>query len=148
MNEIYNFNTRFLIDIGDNRKGKIRNKAMFEAFIGQFPGQTLRIDLSIYEGKRTENQNNYYFGVVIPSQIKAHTEFHGLILNKTQMHEFNKANFFATEVYNPIKNSVLKIPTSSTIYDVKGFGHIIDLIVSYYRDNFNWEISPPNYDLI
>jgi len=59
----------------------------------------------------------------------------------------NKANFFATEVYSPLTNDVIKIPTTSTIYNVEQFGLILEKIMSFYYENFDWVIPPPDVSL-
>jgi hypothetical protein len=141
-----NFQNRFFIDVDEHGVCSFKNFKSVESFCSQFKGQRLIMELSVYEDKRTEAQNAYYFGVVIPYQIAAHKELHGLVLTKQQIHEFNKANFFAITVFNPSNGQTMSLPTSSTLYNTKEFNERLEIIRQYYLTNMNWEIPEPQSD--
>lgn len=143
-----NFQNRFFLDIDPNTgEPKIKNRAAFREFVSQFQGKRLVMELSVFDSeKRSLAQNAYYFGVVIPSQIAAHKERHGLFLSKQQVHEFNRSNFFCVTVYNGATGLSMNIPTSTTLYNTKEFNEKLEIIRQYYELNMDWVIPEPQSD--
>lgn len=144
-----NFQNRFFIDVNEQTgEPRIKNRAAFREFVSQFKGKRLIMELAVFdESKRSLAQNAYYFGVVIPHQIAAHKELHGLVLSKSQIHEFNKANFFCVEIFNAATGMTIKLPTSTTLYTTKEFNTRLEAIRQYYEVNFDWIIPEPQHDV-
>jgi hypothetical protein len=64
--------------------------------------------------KRSNNQNNFYWGVLIPISKNAIKESWGEVWSKEQTHNFFKTRFNYTEKVNETTGEVVKIPKSTT----------------------------------
>jgi len=93
--------------------------------------------------KRSLNQNSFYFGNFIESQIECFKERFGETYRKEQIHEFNKNNFWGSEQVLDT-GEIIKIPCSSTGFSKLEWEEKLDTIRQWFRQNMDWELGYPN----
>ena len=91
-----------------NNKGKISNA------IKHFEGKEIEIIVKRRKKLRTNPQNSYYFGVIIPLTINAISNEWGEIWDASKTHDFYKTMFLYEEVAHNDTGKIIKIPMSST----------------------------------
>ena len=82
--------------------------------VKQFNGMDVLLTFEKPKKKRSNNQNNFYWGVLIPISKNAIKESWGEVWSKEQTHNFFKTRFNYTEKVNETTGEVVKIPKSTT----------------------------------
>ena len=126
----------------------ILNTNKINATLKQFEGQ--RIELTIRKDSyyRSNQQNAYYFAVIIPLTIQAiHNEW-GEIWGIDKTHQLYKSMFLFEEKANNKTGEVIKIPKSSTqntTVEQEGFH---TQCREFLKEWFNVEAPLPNEEII
>jgi hypothetical protein len=82
--------------------------------VKQFNGMDVLLTFDKPKKKRSNKQNNFYWGVLIPISKNAIKESWGEVWSKEQTHNFFKTRFNYTEKVNETTGEVVKIPKSTT----------------------------------
>lgn len=91
-----------------------RNRNIVLDAIKSFNGFDVVITIAKAKKKRSNNQNAYYWGLLIPlTQNAIKTEW-GEIWSKEKTHDFYKLHFNYVEKVNETTSEVIKIPKSTT----------------------------------
>jgi hypothetical protein len=82
--------------------------------VKQFEAMDVLLTFEKPKKKRSKNQNNFYWGVLIPISKNAIKESWGEVWSVEQTHNFFKTRFNYTEKVNETTGEVVKIPKSTT----------------------------------
>ena len=91
-----------------------RNKNLLIDAINSFEGKEIVITIKKASKKRSNSQNSYYFGCLIPITQQAIKSEWGEVWTKEMVHEFYKAKFLFYEKVNEETSEVIRIPKSTT----------------------------------
>lgn len=115
--------------------------------LAAYEGKTIDITFAKRKNKRTNKQNNYYWGVIVPIFQNCFREEWGEIWDKMDVHEFLKANCNYEELINEDTGEVLrktKSTTENSTTDQEDFHEKCRQLCDSF---FNTEIPLPNEDL-
>lgn len=96
--------------------------------------------------KRSEQQNRYYFGLVVPLMQKAFKDL-GHELSQQETHEFLKAKFNSFEVVNHDTGEAVSVPKSTTKLSKLEFSEYIEKIQRFAAEFLNTQIPNPGEQL-
>ena len=128
----------------DQGQLKLVDRVGFARDLQSFEGQAVVITLKKYVKQRSDKQNRFYFSNFIQSQIDCFVEMWGERYDKAQIHELNKAQFWAIEHIDEETGEIIKIPCSSTNYSTVEWEEKLEIIRQFFRDKFSWELPVPN----
>lgn len=128
----------FIIVNLDNGEPESLNKVLklFQGLTGKF---ILEISKA---GKRSNPQNRYYWGLVVPVIQKGLYDL-GHDLTKEETHEFLKAKFNSEELINETTGEVLPIPRSTTRLNKTDFSTYLEKIQQFASEFLNIFIPSP-----
>lgn len=123
---------------GDNSRYTMLLKAVQELPYGRW-----QISITKYRKPRSGNQNRFYFGNFIESEIECFADRWGQRYDKETIHEFNKSKFWAEEKVIEATGEIIKIPVSSTGYNTVEWEERLEIARQWFRDNLDWELPYP-----
>ena len=124
-----------------------RNRNIVLDAIKSFNGFDVVLTIAKAKKKRSNNQNAYYWGLLIPlTQNAIKTEW-GEIWSKEKTHEFYKLHFNYVEKVNETTSEVIKIPKSTTDNTTTQQEEYHAQIREFLKDWFNVTAPLPNEDL-
>ena len=91
-----------------------RNRNIVLDAINSFEGKDLLITFEKLIKKRSNNQNAYYWGVLIPILQNCFREHWGEIWSKKKTHDFCKMQFNFIEKVNESTGEIVRVPKSTT----------------------------------
>jgi hypothetical protein len=115
-------------------------KKLFELFKGVKDGMYI-IDLCTAK-RRTNPQNRYYHGLVVP-MIKRAMEQEGNEFTTEETHEFLKARFNTVEMLNRETGEVITVPRSTARLTTVEFMDFIAKIQRFAAEWFGLDIPSP-----
>jgi len=108
---------------------KISDRKRFDSEIKMFEGK--RVEISIKKSKKTRSnpQNSYYWGVVIPCVLNGLTDLGNAGLTNDIVHSFLKDRFIqeGAEIIIPKTAEVIKMKTTTTLSTTQMMGYIADI---------------------
>lgn len=122
---------------------KISHRKQFDADLGGFEGSRVIISLRKYRKTRSNKQNRFYWGNFMQEQIECFKERWGETYRKEQVHEWNKANFWAEDHVDENTGEVVKMPASSTDYSTTEWEEKMEIIRQWFRQVMEWELPFP-----
>ncbi len=90
-----------------------RNRNLIKKAIKQFEGKTVVFTLSLNRKKRSNNQNAYYWGVVVPIWKNIILTEWGEIYSNSETHEFLKYNCNFVEKVNEETGEIIRASKST-----------------------------------
>lgn len=124
-----------------------RNRNIVLDAIKSFNGFDVVLTIAKAKKKRSNNQNAYYWGLLIPlTQNAIKTEW-GEIWSKEKTHDFYKLHFNYVEKVNETTSEVIKIPKSTTDNTTTQQEEFHAQIREFLKDWFNVTAPLPNEDL-
>jgi hypothetical protein len=109
------------------------------------PGQ-YRVSVVRYRRRRSDEQNRYYWGVVIPCITAGLHEAWGRELAPLQVHELMKSMFLSEEVINPDTGEVHRLPRlSSAKLNLDQFGQYLEQIMHFAAESLSVVIPDPSF---
>ena len=124
-----------------------RNRNIVLDAIKSFNGFDVVLTIAKAKKKRSNNQNAYYWGLLIPlTQNAIKTEW-GEIWSKEKTHDFYKLHFNYIEKVNETTSEVIKIPKSTTDNTTTQQEEYHAQIREFLKDWFNVTAPLPNEDL-
>jgi len=124
-----------------------RNRNIVLDAIKSFNGFDVVLTITKAKKKRSNNQNAYYWGLLIPlTQNAIKTEW-GEIWSKEKTHDFYKLHFNYVEKVNETTSEVIKIPKSTTDNTTTQQEEYHAQIREFLKDWFNVTAPLPNEGL-
>lgn len=124
-----------------------RNRNIVLDAIKSFNGFDVVLTIAKAKKKRSNNQNAYYWGLLIPlTQNAIKTEW-GEIWSKEKTHDFYKLHFNYVEKVNENTSEVIKIPKSTTDNTTTQQEEYHAQIREFLKDWFNVTAPLPNEGL-
>lgn len=121
-----------------------RNRNIVLDAIKSFNGFDVVLTIAKAKKKRSNNQNAYYWGLLIPlTQNAIKTEW-GEIWSKEKTHDFYKLHFNYVEKVNETTSEVIKIPKSTTDNTTTQQEEYHAQIREFLKDWFNVTAPLPN----
>lgn len=121
-----------------------RNKAKILQAIKSFDGKEIEIIIKRKRKSRSNPQNAYYFGVIIPITQRAISDEWGEIWSIQKTHEFLKNMFLFEERTNHDTSEIIKIPKSTTENSTLEQEMYHTQIRNFLLEWFNVDIPLPN----
>lgn len=121
-------------DFGDRIQKKLNE------YLINFEGKEFFVDIEKITSKRSDEQNNYYWGVVIPLSAQE------LSLSHEMTHELFKIEFNkkTIKVEHPLNGQILRfVGGSTTKMSITSFVEYIERIRHYMAENYNLIIPDP-----
>jgi len=126
---------------------KITNRKKFDAdLLKYFTGKQIEITVQKKKKFRSNMQNAYYWGVVVPI-IKQGLIDMGNECSNNDVHEFLKAKFNFKELVNQTTGEVVNVPQSTANITTSAFMDYIASIQKFAAEFLNSYVPDPNEDL-
>ena len=120
-----------------NRKGLIKDLASY------FEGKKVTIIIEKYRKNRSNEQNSYYWGVVVEA-VKIGLNDVGYKMNSEATHELIKYKFLQKELINEETGEILKTIGSTTELSTSEFMDLLAQIQQWAAEYLNIIIPDPN----
>lgn len=124
-----------------------RNRKSLAESIKQFNGKEITITIEKKKKKRSNEQNKYYWGVLVILIKNAIRETWGENMTTLQVHEMLKKELNFIEKVNENTGEVIKIAKSTTENSTVDMENYHEDCRKFAKDWFNVEIPLPNEDL-
>lgn len=134
-----------LMCIAVKSEGKIQNPRTVKIFFDTLKDGKWKLE-AISMNSRSNQQNRYYFGLVIPL-IQQGIKHLGTDITKEECHEFLKAKFNAQELVNEETGEYIQIPRSTTALNKEQFCEYISKIQQFASEFLNVVIPDPSTQL-
>lgn len=121
---------------------KIVNRKQFDKDIQLFAGKEVEITIRKKRKKRSLNQNNFYWGAVVPIVREGLCDV-GIIMNSEEVHELLKLKCNPVEVINNKTGEVISTMGSTTKLTTSEFMDYLSKIKHWSREYLNIEIPEP-----
>jgi len=112
--------------------------------ISKIPNKSVRIRVTVEGKRRSQYQNNYYYGVVVELIRSALTEEWGELMTKDEVHEILKQNCNWREKVNESTGETLKVPHTTTDMTTVEFEEYLERCRRFALEWFKIEIPLPN----
>lgn len=123
---------------------KIHNRKVFDAMLVSFNGKQVTIEVKRSRKIRSNPQNKYYRGCVIPAIQMGLFETQGEWLTDDETHEFLKRNFNYKEIVSKSSDKVMKIGLTTTDLSTIEFEEYLDKCRQFSNEFLNIIIPLPN----
>lgn len=124
-----------------------RNRNQILETIKSFEGKDLLITFEKPKKQRSNNQNRYYHGVLIPILQNCIKESWGEIWSREKTHDFCKLQFNFIERVNESTGEIVRVPKSTTENTTTDQEDLHFEIRNFIREWFNTEVPLPNEDI-
>ena len=128
--------------ISEEGKVSVYNMPALNDWRQKNAGRDIVLCFKIKRRKRSNEQNAYYWGVVIPLMTEAINQL-GHDLDEEETHEFLKSRFNTKQV-EVFDGHYIDIPQSTRKLDTKDFMDFIDRIQKFAATMLNLYIPSPN----
>lgn len=125
-----------------------RNRNIVLNAINSFEGKDLLITFEKVGKKRSNNQNAYYWGVLIPILQNCFKENWGEIWSKEKVHDFCKMQFNFIERINESTGEILRVPKSTTENTTTKQEELHSEIRNFIFEWFDVNVPLPNENII
>ena len=134
--------------ISDVNNGNLkRNRGEIINALKSFEGITIKLTIEKFSNKRSNNQNSYYWGVIIPILKDAIFNEWGEVWSKEKTHEFCKMQFNYFEKINEDTGEIVRVPKSTTENTTTTQKEFHLEIRKFTKEWFNVDIPLPNKHL-
>lgn len=124
-----------------------RNKGEIDNALKSFEGKTIKLTIEKFANKRSNNQNSYYWSVVISILKDAIYNEWGEVWSKEKTHEFCKMQFNYFEKINEETGEIVRVPKSTTENTTTTQEEYHLEIRKFAKEWFNVDIPLPNEHL-
>ena len=124
-----------------------RNRSLIIQALETFEGKTIKLTIEKATKKRSNMQNAFYWGCIIPVLKQAFLNEWGEIWSSERTHEFCKMQFNIDEKINHNTGEILKIPKSTSENTTTSQEEFHEKIRQFAKEYFNVDIPLPNEDL-
>ncbi|MGV6830342.1 MAG: hypothetical protein ACWA5P_02110 [bacterium] len=134
--------------ISNVKNGKLsRNRNKIIDAIASFEAKDIEITIKRKRKQRSNNQNAYYHGVLVPIMVNAAKDLFGEIWSNTKAHEFLKNQFLFHETVNQQSGEIIKTPKSTTECTTVEFEEYQTTIREFLMEFANIDVPLPNQEL-
>jgi hypothetical protein len=125
--------------------GKLeKNRDLISDVIQSLEGKDIVITIENKKKKRSNPQNAYYFGVVIPLMKQGFYNSLGEHVGTDEIHTFLKNRFLFKEIVNEQNAEIIKMPQSTTELTTIQFEEYLDKIREFATEFLSIQIPLPN----
>ena len=124
---------------------KITNRKQFDFELKQFEGKEISIEIKKKKRNRSNQQNKFLHGCLIPEFRKALNEvgFNEVNTNE-KCKDLLKALFLQYEIVNDSTGEVITTFKNTSELSTMEFMEFVDKAIDYAKQNLNYTIYPPN----
>lgn len=123
---------------------RLHNRKLFDTLLCQFNGKDVIIKIQKQKKIRSNYQNRYYFGVVIPIIQQGLFDVQGEWLSVDEIHAFLKQNFNFKELVSGNTGEVVKVAKTTTDLATIEFEEYLDKCRVFADEFLNIIIPMPN----
>lgn len=127
--------------IDDAGKALIPNRTELTQWFADNAGKSFTLSVKVNRRNRSNPQNSYYWGVVVPTVRRAMNAY-GNDFSTEETHEFLKAEFNWKEI-EVSEGYYLKVPVSTTALNTLDFMEYVDKIKLFAAEMFSVTIPEP-----
>jgi len=124
-----------------------RNRNTIKEAIKTFEGKEILLTIQRKRKQRSNNQNQYYWGVILECWRHLIKTEWGEIWSKESTHEFLKMNFNYNEKYSEETGELLRTPKSTTENSTSEMEDFHTVCRQKANEFFNYEIPLPNEEI-
>lgn len=120
-------------------------------FKQHFSEKSLLVTVQILRKKRSDRQNRYYYGIVIPTIQAFHLESNGEHIERDEVHAFNLTRVLGVvpEFRNVFGEEVMIFKQKkSSEMNTKEFGQFVDTLIAYWAEKGCIIPEPKNENLL
>lgn len=129
-------------NIDSEGKFTLHNRLRFEQWCFENKGKNIKIQFSRLYSKRSDNQNRYYWGIVIKEiGIRLRDLGHAWLTDE-DVHDMMKLKFNHEQIVSE-EGEVLELPKSTTSFTKAEFGEYVDRVRMWAADFLNINIPDP-----
>jgi hypothetical protein len=126
---------------------KITNRKQFDIDLKRYAGKDVEIVISKKKSKRSNQQNRYYWGVVV-GMIQQGLKDIGYDFDKQKTHDFIKGNFCYKDSVDEQTGEIrFREPISTTEMSKIEFEEMLSRLKIFAAEYLNTVIPDPNEDL-
>jgi hypothetical protein len=124
---------------------KITNRKQFDSELLQFDGKEVEVIVKRKKKSRSNQQNKYLHGILIPCFKQALNEvgFNEVNTNE-KCKDLLKALFLQYEIVNDSTGEVITTFKNTSELSTMEFMEFVDKAIDYAKQNLNYTIYPPN----
>lgn len=134
----------YLGEVRENGLHVFNRKIMDEQLRHLHLGKEVKIEITRKRKTRSNPQNRYYWGCVIPIIQNGLFEAHGQAYSDDETHEFLKANFNANSTVNEKNGEVYTLPQSTARLTTTEYEEYLERVREFAREYLGCEIPLPN----
>jgi hypothetical protein len=123
---------------------KLHNRKLFDTLLCQFNGKDVIIKIQKQKKIRSNYQNRYYFGVVIPIIQQGLFDVQAEWLSVDEIHAFLKQNFNYKELVNKRTGEVVAVAKTTADLATIEFEEYLDRCRAFADEFLNIIIPMPN----
>lgn len=123
---------------------KLHNRKLFDTLLCQFNGKDVIIKIQKQKKIRSNYQNRYYFGVVIPIIQQGLFDVQAEWLSVDEIHAFLKQNFNFKELVSGNTGEVVKVAKTTADLATIEFEEYLDRCRAFADEFLNIIIPMPN----
>lgn len=131
--------------ITDNRM--MRNRTTILKALKQYVNKDVLLTIQPLKRTRSNQQNRYYWGVIIPLVQSGLEDVTGEMRSKNEVHEFLKFNFNYKEIVNQSTGEIYRQPKTTTTNSTTDMEVYHEEIRRFAHEFLSVEIPLPNEDL-
>lgn len=131
--------------ITDNRM--MRNRTTILKALKQYVNKDVLLTIQPLKRNRSNQQNRYYWGVIIPLVQSGLEDVTGEMRSKNEVHEFLKFNFNYKEIVNQSTGEIYREPKTTTTNSTTDMEVYHEEIRRFAHEFLSVEIPLPNEDL-
>ena len=124
-----------------------KNRDLISDVIKSLEGKDIIITIEKKKRKRSNPQNNFYWGIVLPMMQTGFYNNLGEHVGIQEAHEFLKGRFLFREVVNQELGEVIKLSKSTTELSTIQFEEYLDKIREFATEFLSIQIPLPNQEL-
>lgn len=128
---------------------RIYNRPLFEEEVRAMSREkdlAVTIEVKIKKYRRSNEFNNYYWGVVVAMIVERLREL-GHDVDRDLTHEFLKGRFLYSELTDPSTGEVLKIPKKTSELATEEFKDYLEHVKQFAAETLDLYIPDPNEQL-
>lgn len=134
---------KFIGNISESGTLTIVNRKSFDEFVSQYAGKQVVIDVTKKISKRSDSQNRYYYGCVIPIIQQAFKDL-GHKISKEDTHLFLRNRFLQQELITEDGEVIGSRIKSTKELTKSAFGDYLFEITQFAAEILNVQVPNPN----
>lgn len=132
------------IDTDIKNGSPVNNRKLISEAFKQFEGKRVSVSIQLAKKSRSNPQNKYYWGVLIPEMQQGFKETWGEKLSQEEVHEFCKLQFNYVERVNEVTGEIIRTPKSTTLNSTASQEEYHEQIRQFAFEWFNIVIQLPD----